>query len=287
MAVGDTFDYAKYVTVADNADASPKVTITPVSVDTSKAGTTIVHITAVDAAGNVSTADMKVIVTAPQKDTTAPVITAKDITVTVGDSFDATQGVSAIDSVDGQVDVKIKSTDVNLSKVGTYHITYTASDKAGNVSDKTITVTVAPKATTGDGGSSSNSNTGSGNSSQTGSNTSSNNDNTSKGSGNSSEGNKGTGNATTGTTATAGVSNVTDPATLSDATTASNTADGGNTAKGTLSGQSESNKTDSKGSLPEASATLKSNTIMQAVLGAISAALVVGIAFVSSKLKKQ
>lgn len=292
LAVGETFDYTKYVSVTDNDDANPKVTVTPVSVDTSKAGTTKIQITAVDASGNVSTATMNVIVTDDsQKDTTAPVITANDVTLSVGDSFNAVDGVSAMDETDGKVDVKVVSTDVDLTKAGKYHVTYSATDKAGNEATKTITVTVVDKTPTDNGGTTpSTPDNGSHNNGSTNTNT-----NTNSGSSNSSQSKSGTSSASQnsgakGSSTLAGdastVSNKVDPSALSDENT-TNSATDNSSQKSSQSADDKSSKDNSKSSLPEASATPKSNTIMQIVMATISAMLISGIVLVTSKLKKR
>ncbi len=67
-------------------------------------------------------------------DTTAPIISgANEITITVGDSFDPTSGITAIDNVDGNLSSQIVVTGAfDIQVAGTYIITYTVSDLAGN-----------------------------------------------------------------------------------------------------------------------------------------------------------
>ena len=76
---------------------------------------------------------------------TPPVITAKDVTLTVGDSFDPLKDVTASDKEDGTITLTkehIIANDVDTSKAGTYHVTYRVTDKNGASAEKTITVTV-------------------------------------------------------------------------------------------------------------------------------------------------
>ncbi|NMN01040.1 Listeria-Bacteroides repeat domain [Bifidobacterium sp. DSM 109958] len=84
-------------------------------------------------------------------DTTAPVISgADDVTVTVGDVFDAKAGVTASDNVDGNLTGKITiegADKVDTSKPGAYKVTYRVSDAAGNETTKERTVTVVAKTT--------------------------------------------------------------------------------------------------------------------------------------------
>src|SRR5690606_25181463 len=77
-------------------------------------------------------------------DTTKPVITgAKDINYTIGDAEPSyLDGVSATDDVDGEVDVTVDTTNVNLAVKGVYNIIYTAIDNAGNKEEVTVRVIV-------------------------------------------------------------------------------------------------------------------------------------------------
>lgn len=78
-------------------------------------------------------------------DTTAPVIILNGeatITLNVGDTY-TEANATATDNVDGAVAVVITGS-VDTTKVGTYTVTYTATDVAGNVGTNTRTVTVAP-----------------------------------------------------------------------------------------------------------------------------------------------
>lgn len=70
---------------------------------------------------------MNVIIT----DTQAPVFTGTEAaTIALNASFDANQGVSAADPVDGAVQFTVEGT-VNSAVAGTYTLTYTATDKNG------------------------------------------------------------------------------------------------------------------------------------------------------------
>ncbi|MDH5394132.1 MAG: DUF5011 domain-containing protein [Gammaproteobacteria bacterium] len=126
-------------TAIDNIDGAVSVTITG-SVNTSTAGTYIISYSATDAAGNTATRSRTVTVS----DTTAPVITlngAAAITLAQGDAY-TEAGATAFDNVDGAVSVTITGS-VNTSTAGTYILTYSASDAAGNTATKTRTVTVS------------------------------------------------------------------------------------------------------------------------------------------------
>jgi hypothetical protein len=78
-------------------------------------------------------------------DTIAPVITLNGenpTNVTVGETYhDA--GATATDNIDGTVDVITKNP-VDTNTLGSYTVTYTATDNAGNLSNLTRTVNVVP-----------------------------------------------------------------------------------------------------------------------------------------------
>ncbi|EUJ42504.1 immunoglobulin-like domain-containing protein, partial [Listeria fleischmannii] len=88
--------------------------------------------------------DTKTIVIQDNADKTAPVITASNKSLKVGDSFNPLTGVSATDDKDGNLTSKIKvtSNNVDTSKPGVYQVVYSVADAAGNTATKTITVTV-------------------------------------------------------------------------------------------------------------------------------------------------
>lgn len=81
------------------------------------------------------------------KDTQAPVIEgAKDLEVYVGDSVSYKSGITVTDDLDPKPIMNIDNSQVDLTKVGTYHVTYTATDAAGNSSAPiTVKLTVKPK----------------------------------------------------------------------------------------------------------------------------------------------
>ena len=86
-----------------------------------------------------------------QKDTEKPVITLKgnsEITLNQGDKYND-EGASATDNIDGDITSKIKvSGKVDITKSGTYTITYTVTDKAGNRTEVTRKVVVVATITT-------------------------------------------------------------------------------------------------------------------------------------------
>lgn len=81
-----------------------------------------------------------------------PTIDAKDQVLTVNDSFDPMQGVSALDEEEGDLTEKVEVIENNVptdenkktTKEGSYTVTYKVSDSRGASSIKTITVVVNP-----------------------------------------------------------------------------------------------------------------------------------------------
>lgn len=175
VEAGEEITIGKYVSVSDAQEVTTMFVIS----DGSRAdkfifdGTPLdVTVEAVDASGNKAEAAMKVNVL----DTEAPVITAEDITINVGDEFDPMAGVTAVDDVDGDVAERIVITgEADAGKEGTYTLTYTVKDAAGNEASLERTVTVIKKSTTKKGSNSGNGSTNStgtaagGSSAQTGS----------------------------------------------------------------------------------------------------------------------
>ena len=79
-----------------------------------------------------------------------PTINATDKVLTVGDTFNPLEGVTAFDDEDGAIaltEANIIANDVNMDKAGTYNITYKVTDSQGATVVKTITVTVNEKPT--------------------------------------------------------------------------------------------------------------------------------------------
>ncbi len=80
-------------------------------------------------------------------DETGPeILGAADVTTYLNDVFDVNAGVTANDFFDGAVteDIVVTGDTVDVATVGTYTVTYTVSDAAGNVStvDRVVTVAV-------------------------------------------------------------------------------------------------------------------------------------------------
>ena len=131
------------MSATDDVDGVVQVAFDASDVNLEVAGTYDVIYTATDLKGNVAEVVVQITVT-DGEDTTKPVITgAVDINYTIGDAEPSyLDGVSATDDVDGEVDVTVDTTNVNLAVKGVYNITYTAIDNAGNKEEVTVRVIV-------------------------------------------------------------------------------------------------------------------------------------------------
>ena len=127
----------------DDRDGTVEVNISG-TVDTSTLGSYTVFYTATDSANNTSSQTRTVEVVQPP-DITAPVITLNgesSITLLLNEIY-SELGASAIDNRDGTVEVVVSGT-VDTSTLGSYIITYTATDNANNTSSITRTIEVVP-----------------------------------------------------------------------------------------------------------------------------------------------
>jgi len=134
-------------TANDNLDGdiSSKIVIDSSDVNTDVVGIYVVTYNVTDAHGNKAIEVKRTINVTPVVivDKTPPVITLngnQNITITKGDNY-TELGATAIDDVDGNVNVTV-SGEVDTSTVGTYTITYTAVDSAGNRATLSRTVNV-------------------------------------------------------------------------------------------------------------------------------------------------
>ena len=79
-------------------------------------------------------------------DTTPPVISCPaDLTVYEGDSVAYRSGVTLSDNAEGEISLEIVNDYVNLEKEGDYPVRYVATDAAGNVAEKEITLLVVER----------------------------------------------------------------------------------------------------------------------------------------------
>ena len=118
-------------TASDAVDGVLVVTTTG-TVNSNTVGSYTITYTATDGSGNQATAQRQVVVSVPP-DTTAPVITltgSATINLEQGTTY-TEAGATATDAVDGVITVTTTGT-VDTNTIGTYTVTYTATDVSGN-----------------------------------------------------------------------------------------------------------------------------------------------------------
>lgn len=126
-------------------DASGDVTTTLLTeISTKQVGTFTVVVEARDKNGNVTTAETTLVVSTDSKPPEFTGLT--ELQVQKGSTPDYTKGVKATDAKDGVVSFTYDAGKVNLSKAGTYYMTYTASDLSGNTVTKRRKVVVTHNA---------------------------------------------------------------------------------------------------------------------------------------------
>ena len=125
-------------TAQDNLDGTVDVVISG-QLDPATPGTYTLNYTATDAAGNTAS----LIRTVNILDTTAPVITLSgDNPFTQNEDTIYTEvGANAQDNLDGEIEVVISGT-LDSTVPGTYLLTYTATDAAGNAANLTRTINI-------------------------------------------------------------------------------------------------------------------------------------------------
>ena len=136
-----------------DGDLKSKVTVTG-TVDTKTAGTYTLTYTVKDNAGNIAatTRNVTVIQQVIVKDTIKPVIniSKNPDTVLINSGAYPDTGVTASDNKDGNITSKIQKTGtVDVTKAGSYTITYTVSDAALNSATATRTVVVKDPGSSG------------------------------------------------------------------------------------------------------------------------------------------
>jgi hypothetical protein len=154
LQVGDVYADAG-ASAVDNLDGDLTARIVTVNpVDTSRIGNYVVTYTVSDLAGNTASIGRTVIVQAT--DVVAPVLTLRGpstMTLQVGD-FYADAGASAMDNRDGDITARVVTVNpVDTSRAGTYLVTYSVSDRAGNNASiaRTVIVRARPRHNGGGG----------------------------------------------------------------------------------------------------------------------------------------
>lgn len=140
---GQEPDYLDGVTISDDLDEAPVLTVDDSRVDLTQGGNYQVIYTAMDASGNSvhQTATLTVIV-----DEEAPAILGvQPISLYAGSTVSYRSGIVVRDNIDESPRLSIDSSGVDLTQPGEYQIVFTATDAAGNSSSVTAPVTVKEK----------------------------------------------------------------------------------------------------------------------------------------------
>jgi hypothetical protein len=126
--------------VKDIKDASPVSVSYRKEPDFTKPGKKVIQILLKDSADNITELPVTVEVI---EDIEAPVFSGiTDKTVFIGDTVSYKKGVTVTDNRDKEVTFSVDNSEVNLKKAGTYTVTYTAKDAAGNKAVKTAQIQV-------------------------------------------------------------------------------------------------------------------------------------------------
>lgn len=138
---GNKFDELKDVKATDeeDGDITSKVTVSG-KVDTEKVGTYKIVYEVIDSKNEKSSKEINVTV----KENNKPEIIATDKEITINHKFDELKDVTAKDEEDGDITEKIKveNSNLNISKEGTYEITYSVTDSYNQKTTKKINVEV-------------------------------------------------------------------------------------------------------------------------------------------------
>lgn len=141
--LGHEIDLLAGVTVQDDRDDAPLVTVDDSDVDWSAPGTYELRYMARDESGNQAGA---VVMLTIVDDRTPPVLYGTtDRTLCVGSTISYRAGVLVTDDTDPAPRLSIDSSGVDLSTPGTYPLIYIATDAAGNTTTCRIQVTVHEK----------------------------------------------------------------------------------------------------------------------------------------------
>ena len=137
--IGDSVSVHSFVKAAEDASGEVALRLLTVLNDQTE-GTQTVTVEAKDMNGNVTTAETTLKVTL---DSRGPVFSGvQAITLKKHSSYDFSSGVSAYDSRDGDVSFTVDSSSVDVTKAGSYYVTYSAKDSIGNTTTVRRKVTV-------------------------------------------------------------------------------------------------------------------------------------------------
>ena len=130
ISAGTTYN-DEGATCEDTVDGTIIPTVVSNTVDTTQVGNYTVTYSCIDTAGNQAIQVSRMVTV---EDTTVPVITltgSSSVTIEVGDSY-SDDGAECTDTVDGTITPTKTFDDVDTSQVGSYTVTYSCVDTAGN-----------------------------------------------------------------------------------------------------------------------------------------------------------
>lgn len=139
--VGDDFDVFDYIQVESPNGLDLTIRNVKGEVDTKTVGTYTVTFTVIDSHWNQTEHSVEVhVVKKP-----APVIEVEDVTINVGDKFNALSVATVHDEIDKDIKLEVIEDNVDENTPGEYTVTYRAVNSLGEVTIKSITVTVVGK----------------------------------------------------------------------------------------------------------------------------------------------
>ena len=133
-------DYEATISVCDDWDPSPLLTVDHSAVDLTQGGEYPVVYTARDASGNEVSVETTLTIVV---DNEAPsILGVQPISLYAGSSVAYRSGILVTDDQDAAPVLTVDSSNVDLSQPGIYEVTYIATDAAGNQASITTSVTV-------------------------------------------------------------------------------------------------------------------------------------------------
>ena len=141
--VGFQVDMMEGVTVTDDLDPNPVLTMDDSTVDQTKAGEYTITYTATDLCGN--TEKQSVVLTVIDDHQGPQILGVNKLSLYQGGTMAYRNGVIVTDDYDESPRLSVDSSQVNLNEPGTYKVVYTATDAAGNSTTVDTTVTVKEK----------------------------------------------------------------------------------------------------------------------------------------------
>lgn len=140
VAIGDEIDYISGVSVSDQYGQALEFTVDTSGVNMEEDGIYYAVYRAEDKKGNVSEETAEIFV---NKAIVPPVFEGlSNKTITVGDAVSYRSNVTALDYNELKLNFSVDSSEVDVSTPGTYKVYYFVSDRLGQTTEKTITITV-------------------------------------------------------------------------------------------------------------------------------------------------